>query len=176
MVSSHCQNSYKNLLIHGIYFTIIGKYWCSKIQIWLYQIRGIFCVIGDNICYWQCMTACWPKFKPSSMSSNGFPAQKFYEPLSPKCSKVQNPAPNTLLQVMYIMIICHWAILHYNMSFKTIALRSDGVFGWFPALSEESTNAFLLNCITMKLSEVVLALIKMKMDKIRGEGSMAIES
>ena len=29
---------------------------------------------------------------------------------------------------MYIMIICHWAILHYNMSFKTIAGRSDGVF------------------------------------------------
>ena len=36
---------------------------------------------------------------------------------------------------MYIMIICHWAILHYNMSFKTIAGRSDGVFWWFPALS-----------------------------------------
>ena len=28
----------------------------------------------------------------------------------------------------YIMIICHWAILHYNMSFKTIAGRSDGCF------------------------------------------------
>ena len=38
---------------------------------------------------------------------------------------------------MYIMIICHWAILHYNMSFKTIAGRSDGVFWWFPALSED---------------------------------------
>ena len=36
--------------------------------------------------------------------------------------------PNTLPLVMYIMIICHWAILHYNMSFKTIAGRSDGVF------------------------------------------------
>ena len=33
------------------------------------------------------------------------------------------------------MIICHWAILHYNMSFKTIAGRSGGVFWWFPALS-----------------------------------------
>ena len=31
-------------------------------------------------------------------------------------------------KVMYIMIICHWTILHYNMSFKTIAGRSDGVF------------------------------------------------
>ena len=29
---------------------------------------------------------------------------------------------------MYIMIICHWAILHYNMSLQTIAGRSDGVF------------------------------------------------
>ena len=37
---------------------------------------------------------------------------------------------------MYIMIICHWAILHYNMSFKTTAGRSDGVFWWFPAFSE----------------------------------------
>ena len=38
--------------------------------------------------------------------------------------------PNTYPQVtcMYMMIICHWAILHYNMSFKTIAGRSDGVF------------------------------------------------
>ena len=38
--------------------------------------------------------------------------------------------PNTLPQVMYIMIICHWAILHYNkcMSFQTIVGRSDGVF------------------------------------------------
>ena len=39
---------------------------------------------------------------------------------------------------MCIMIICHWAILHYNMSFQTIiAGRSDGVFWWFPALSED---------------------------------------
>ena len=38
---------------------------------------------------------------------------------------------------MYIIVICHWAILHYNMSFKTIAGRSDGVFWWFPALSED---------------------------------------
>ena len=38
---------------------------------------------------------------------------------------------------MYIMIICHWAILHYNMSFQTIAGRSDGVFWWFPALFED---------------------------------------
>ena len=36
------------------------------------------------------------------------------------------------------MIICHWSILHNcNMSFKTIAGRSDGVFWWFSALSED---------------------------------------
>ena len=35
------------------------------------------------------------------------------------------------------MIICHGAILHYNMSFKTIAGRSDGVFWWYPALYED---------------------------------------
>ena len=38
---------------------------------------------------------------------------------------------------MYIMIICHRTILHYNMSFKIIAGRSDGVFWWFSALSED---------------------------------------
>ena len=38
---------------------------------------------------------------------------------------------------MYIMTICHWAILHYNMSFQTIAGRSNRVFWWFHALSED---------------------------------------
>ena len=33
--------------------------------------------------------------------------------------------------------LCHWAILHCNMSFQTIAGRSDGVFWWFCALSED---------------------------------------
>ena len=42
------------------------------------------------------------------------------------------------------MIICHGAILHYNMSFKTIAGRSDGVFWWFLALSEDQI-VFLSN-------------------------------
>ena len=41
------------------------------------------------------------------------------------------------------MIICHEAILHYNMSFKTIAGRSDGVFWWFPALSEDQEKTLL---------------------------------
>ena len=47
-----------------------------------------------------------------------------------KCSEPPPPPPppNTLPEVMYIMIICHGAILHCNMSFKTIAGRSDGVF------------------------------------------------
>ena len=50
-------------------------------------------------------------------------------------------SPRTLCHVgymyMYIMTICHWAILHCNMSFQTIAGRSDGVFWWFSALSED---------------------------------------
>ena len=29
--------------------------------------------------------------------------------------------PNTLLLVIYIEIFCYWVLLHYNMSFKTIA-------------------------------------------------------
>ena len=50
---------------------------------------------------------------------------------------------NTLPYVMYIMIICHWAILRYNMSFQTISGRSDGVFWWFPALSEDQEKNLL---------------------------------
>ena len=46
---------------------------------------------------------------------------------------------------MYIMIICHWAILHYNMSFQTFAGRSDGVFWWFLALSEDQEKNCLSN-------------------------------
>ena len=36
--------------------------------------------------------------------------------------------PNTLPYVMYIMRMCNCAIMHYNMSFKTIAWMSGGVF------------------------------------------------
>ena len=52
--------------------------------------------------------------------------------------KIFRVPPNTLpSRLMYILIICYWAILHYTMSFKTIAGRSDGVFWWFSALSED---------------------------------------
>ena len=44
-----------------------------------------------------------------------------------------------------IMIICHWEILPYNMSFQTIAGRSDGVFWWFPALSEDQDKICRIN-------------------------------
>ena len=58
--------------------------------------------------------------------------------------------PNTLPYVMYIMIICHWAILHYNMIFKPIAGRCDCVFWWFHALSEDQefflSNSPKLSC------------------------------
>ena len=42
--------------------------------------------------------------------------------------KVFGVPPNTLPKVMYKMIVCHGAILHYNMSFKTIAGSSDDDF------------------------------------------------
>ena len=50
--------------------------------------------------------------------------------------------PNTLPARLctFILIICHWAMLHYNMPFKTIVGRSDSVFWWFPALSEDQEN------------------------------------
>ena len=44
----------------------------------------------------------------------------------PKHQNVQSP-PVHFAMVMYIMIICHGAILLYNISFQTIAGRSDGV-------------------------------------------------
>ena len=44
---------------------------------------------------------------------------------------------------MYIMIICHWAILHYNISFKTIAGRYDGVFF-----------IYLISCTFLKIRDL----------------------
>ena len=66
---------------------------------------------------------------------------------------------NILPWVMYIMIICHWTILHYNMPFQTIAGRSDGVFWWFPALSEDQernlSNSPKLSCGFNKIIELL---------------------
>ena len=41
---------------------------------------------------------------------------------------VRSPPEHFAIGYVYIMIICRWAILHYNMSFKTIVGRSAGVF------------------------------------------------
>ena len=45
--------------------------------------------------------------------------------------------PNTLPLVIYIGIFCYWVLLHYNMSFKTIAGGSNGAFWWYGPLSED---------------------------------------
>ena len=71
-----------------------------------------------------------------------------------KHRNVQSP-PEHISMGMYIMIICNSAILHYNMSFKTIARRSDGVFWWFPALSEDQEE---INCRIHQNYLVVLRL------------------
>ena len=42
--------------------------------------------------------------------------------------------PNTLPLVIYIF--CYWVLLHYNMSFKTIAGGFNGAFWWYGPLSE----------------------------------------
>ena len=51
-------------------------------------------------------------------------------PLTVRCEMLpfsgNNQNMNTLPEVMYIMIICHWAILHYNMSF-TIPKLEEGL-------------------------------------------------
>ena len=43
--------------------------------------------------------------------------------------------PNTLPLVIYIGIFCYWVLLHYNMSFKTIAGGFNGAFWWYGPLS-----------------------------------------
>ena len=45
--------------------------------------------------------------------------------------------PNTLPLVIYIGIFCYWVLLHYNMSFKTIAGGFNGAFWWYGPLSED---------------------------------------
>ena len=45
--------------------------------------------------------------------------------------------PNTLPLVIYIGIFCYWVLLHYTMSFKTIAGGFNGAFWWYGPLSED---------------------------------------
>ena len=45
--------------------------------------------------------------------------------------------PNTLPLVIYIGIFCYWELLHYNISFKTIAGGFNGAFWWYGPLSED---------------------------------------
>ena len=45
--------------------------------------------------------------------------------------------PNTLPLVIYIGIFSYWVLLHYNMSFKTIAGGFNGAFWWYGPLSED---------------------------------------
>ena len=45
--------------------------------------------------------------------------------------------PNTLPLVIYIGIFCYWVLLHYNMSFKTIAGGFNGALWWYGPLSED---------------------------------------
>ena len=58
--------------------------------------------------------------------------------------------PNTLPLVIYIGIFCYWVLLHYNMSFKTIAGGFNGDFWWYGPRSEDrelkKTNLPKLSC------------------------------
>ena len=42
--------------------------------------------------------------------------------------KMLGVPPNTLPLVIYIGIFCYWELVHYNMSFKTIAGGFSGAF------------------------------------------------
>ena len=60
-----------------------------------------------------------------------------------KCSncreitKISMFGGDTLPLVIYIGIFCYWVLLHYNMSFKTIAGGFNGAFWWYGPLSED---------------------------------------
>ena len=57
--------------------------------------------------------------------------------------------PNTLPLVIYIGIFCYWVLLHYNMSFRTIAGGFNGAFWWYGPLSadqEKKKNLPKLSC------------------------------
>ena len=51
--------------------------------------------------------------------------------------KILGVPPNILPLVIYIGIFCYWVLLHYNMSFKTIAGGFDGACWWYGPLSED---------------------------------------
>ena len=42
---------------------------------------------------------------------------------------------NILPLVIYIGIFCYWVLVHYNMSFETIAGGFNGAFWWYGPLS-----------------------------------------
>ena len=47
------------------------------------------------------------------------------------------PPPPPPRDIAYIGIFCYWALLHYNMSLKTIAGGFNGAFWWYGPLSED---------------------------------------
>ena len=68
--------------------------------------------------------------------------------------------PNTLPLAMYIGIFCYWVLLHYNMSFKTIAGGFNGAFWWYGPLSDALehflTNLPKLSCGFKKRKKILV--------------------
>ena len=52
----------------------------------------------------------------------------------PRRNQIWVPSPR---DIAYIGIFCYWALLHYNMSLKTIAGGFNGAFWWYGPLSED---------------------------------------
>ena len=57
-----------------------------------------------------------------------------------KCSGPPPPLPPEHSAIGNIGIFCYWVLLHYNMSFKTIAGGFIGAFRWYGPLSEDREN------------------------------------
>ena len=109
---------------------------------WIALVHGenekiYFCFVNAEfyrVVYWTINALLIIRSKMLPFSENNQNIQMFGVP------------PNTLPQVMYIMIILplgNITLQYMYMSFKTIAGRSDGVFLWFPALSEDQEFFFL---------------------------------
>ena len=50
------------------------------------------------------------------------------------------PPEHSAIGNIYIVIFCYWVLLHYNMSFKTVAGGFNGAFWWYGPFSEDQEN------------------------------------
>ena len=74
------------------------------------------------------------------------PCQLFAQKCSncqPNYQNVWGPPEHSAIGInVHVGIFCYWVLLHYNMSFKTIAGGFNGAFWWYGPLSEDQEYFF----------------------------------